>query len=256
MCLILVSWHAHPDYPLVFAANRDEFYARESAPVHWWDTQPPVLAGRDLAPGAHGTWMGITADGRVAAVTNVREPGREVADPRSRGELVANYLLSQDDPATYLERVQAAGEQYNGFNLLVADHDELWWYSNRSGDPQVVKPGVHGVSNAALDTPWPKVVNGIAGFTSVLQTDHGDGPVDPYLGLLADDTPAPDAELPATGIPRELERAVSSLFIATPEYGTRASTVLRIRNDGSFDMTERVHSNTGEAVTRDFRQGY
>ena len=165
MCLILLAWRAHPVYALVAAANRDEFYRRRSAPLSVWPTEPAVFAGRDLAAG--GTWLGVTRAGRFAAVTNIREPGRSVARARSRGELVTNFLVSQDSPQVHLADVP--GKAYNGFNLLAADRDELWWYSNRDGDPQRVEPGLHGVSNALLDTPWPKVTGGVAELARVLR---------------------------------------------------------------------------------------
>ena len=237
MCLILLAWRAHPVYALVAAANRDEFYRRRSAPLSVWPTEPAVYAGRDLAAG--GTWLGVTRAGRFAAVTNIREPGRSVARARSRGELVTNFLVSQDSPQVHLADVPR--KAYNGFNLLAADRDELWWYSNRDGDPQRVEPGLHGVSNALLDTPWPKVTGGVAELARVLDADDGTTEPDAYLAILADRQRAADRDLPKTGVPHRFERALSARFVTMPGYGTRVSTVLRIRHDGSFvDITERT----------------
>jgi uncharacterized protein with NRDE domain len=220
MCLIALAWQAHPDYPLLVAANRDEFYARPTAPARFWSDAPDLLAGRDLREG--GTWMGITRQGRFAALTNVRDPAAATGR-LSRGLLVADFLRSNTAPLDYLEQVAAQRNDYGGFNLLVGDRRQLAWYNNREGEPLLLQPGVHGLSNKRLDTPWPKVRKLKAGFSTHL----GDEP-DPeaLLQLLADETLAPDAELPDTGIGLPLERLLSACFIRSPQYGTRASTLL------------------------------
>jgi uncharacterized protein with NRDE domain len=258
MCLILLGWRAHPDIPLLVAANRDEFYKRDAQPLHWW-SEGGILAGRDVSVEGGGTWMGISRAGRFAAVTNVRIPDDEVDGARTRGELAVNYLDSQDDPRDFLTRLAAEGKRYNGFNLLVGTlgsgpGDELWWYSNRSGEPQPLEPGVHGVSNASLDTPWPKVVDGVAGLTAELARDTGR--VEPYLDLLSNRTPAPDDQLPHTGLGLERERAASAAFINVPGYGTRASTVVRVRSDRTFVVTERSFDERGATGTVEIEGGF
>jgi uncharacterized protein with NRDE domain len=166
MCLIAFAYKTHPRYSLVVAANRDEFYRRPTAPVDFWPECPCVLAGRDLEQG--GTWLGVSRDGRFAALTNYRDPAANRPDARSRGELVRDYLCGSMSPQEYLERVKASGGDYNGFNLLVGDAGGLWYYSNRTDVVAAVAPGVHGLSNHLLDTPWPKVAKAKAGLAACL----------------------------------------------------------------------------------------
>ncbi len=236
MCLILLAHRAHPRWRLVVAANRDEAYARPTAPAGWWSDAPEVLAGRDLRAG--GTWMGITRAGRFAAVTNVREWPLPPAAPLSRGHLVSGFLLGQQRAEAYLASLSPS--EYAGYNLLVSEADgELWYASNRGGEAAPVADGIHGLSNALLDTPWPKVRRGTAGLAALLS--HPAGPdEDALFRLLADADPAPDPDLPDTGIGQAGERALSSLFIATPDYGTRASTVLLVGYDGEVRLVERT----------------
>lgn len=243
MCLVLFAWHTRPDLPLVVAANRDEFYARPTEPLSRWDDG--FVAGRDLLAG--GTWMGIADSLRFAAVTNVRN-GAPSTGARSRGALPVDYLRGRLSPADYAAQVAATGAEYGSFNLLVGDPAELWWATNRPhGRRQRVEPGVHGLSNAELDTPWPKVTGGKQAFAAALAADDGNPDADPgaYFDVLADSDPAPWEALPDTGIEPELERALSSRFIHYGDYGTRASTLLRVRPDGTFDITERRFDENG-----------
>jgi uncharacterized protein with NRDE domain len=231
MCLILVAWQVHPDYPLVVAGNRDEFYRRPSAAAGPWPEQPEVWAGRDLEAG--GTWLGLREGGRFAAVTNVREPG--VPPGRiTRGALPRDFLLGAQAPGDYARALD--GGEYSGFNLLVGDREQLWWRSNRSGPATCLGPGVYGLSNDLLDSPWPKVVKSKARFVEALPRLPDFGPM---FELLADPTTAPDPELPATGVPLEWERLLSAVFIRSADYGTRASTVLTRDPGGNFRMEER-----------------
>jgi uncharacterized protein with NRDE domain len=252
MCLILVAWKAHPDYPLVVAANRDEFYTRPAAGADWWPDAPHVLGGRDQAEviGAQGTWMGVTASGRFAALTNFRAPSEKRTDARSRGELVGGFLRNDADCETYLKSLRRSAGAYNGYNLLTSDLQHLWWYSNRSREqkPVHLKPGLYGVSNALLDTPWPKVRSRVGAMAETLAADTGapNADIQPYLDLLRHDRQAPDWELPKTGVAAEWEKLLSSAFIRSPSYGTRASTVLRVRKDGRFDFFERSFDTNGE----------
>ncbi|SNX28563.1 Uncharacterized conserved protein, contains NRDE domain [Polynucleobacter meluiroseus] len=264
MCLILFAWKSHPDYPLVVAANRDEFYERDTEQLGWWDEHPHVLAGKDRADvlGSPGTWLGFTKTGRFAALTNVRAPSEKNPDARTRGELSLQYLTSKNKPHQFIQDRSKHFDQYNGFNLLMADlsdpeNAEMHWVSNRlmmgqSVRPrkvfpeQALSPGVYGLSNAMLDTPWPKVNHRIAAFAQTLAMDSGDlRNADRYLHLLADTHEASPQELPSTGVSAEWERALSSAFIKTPTYGTRASTVLRVRKDGNFEMVERRFNAQG-----------
>lgn len=253
MCLIVFAWRAHPRFPLVVAANRDEFYGRPTAPAAFWDDRPELLAGRDLSAG--GTWLGVTRGGRFAAVTNVREPGRPPPEGAwSRGRLVAGFLAGDGSTAAYLDRVSGDADRFAGFNLLAGDGDTLGWLSNRGDGARLLEPGVYGVSNALLDTPWPKVELGKADLRSVIASSAAGSATDEEMearlfASLARRDPAPDARLPATGVGTEFERALSSAFIATPGYGTRSSTVLTVDIDGRVSFTERtVEPGTGEFV--------
>jgi len=231
MCLILLAWQAHPDFPLVVAANRDEFFARPTAPAVVWDDAPNVVAGRDLEAG--GTWLGAGLDGRFAAVTNVREPGRPPG-PLSRGQLTANFLSGGSAPADYLRAID--NEAYSGFNLLFGDRHELWYASNRGGSPRRLSAGIYGVSNHLLDTPWPKLTASRRRFAEALR---GLPAETPFFELLADDEIVADPLLPATGVPLAWERLLSAVFVRSPDYGTRASTLLVRRADGSGVLVEK-----------------
>ena len=236
MCLILLAHRAHPLYRLVVAANRDEFHARPTAPAAFWPDAPYLLAGRDLREG--GTWMGVTRSGRFAAVTNYREMAPPPPDAPSRGHLPGGFLVGEETPEAYLRSLEVRAGAYAGFNLLAGDGETLGYLSNRGGGVRVLEPGVYGLSNALLDTPWPKVERGKAGLREIVAEG---GEIDPeaLLRLLAESEPAPDARLPDTGVGRERERMLSSLFIRGPEYGTRASTALLVRHDGRATFVER-----------------
>ena len=231
MCLILAAWDADPTYRLIVASNRDEFYERTSLPMHWWDDLP-VLGGRDLTAG--GSWMTLSPGGRFAAVTNVRDFTRPDEAPRSRGEIPVGFCIGTDAPANYCRGLPA--EEYTGYNALVSDLDSLWWTSNWAGAALPLDAGIYGISNAALDTPWPKVVNGKRRFVDALESG---AEVEDLFAVLADDAVAPDELLPDTGVGLELERLVSPAFISSADYGTIAASVLRIRRDGSYDVEER-----------------
>nr|WP_263430154.1 NRDE family protein [Nannocystis pusilla] len=223
---MLFAVGVHPRYSLVLAANRDEFYARATAPAGWWPDAPGLFAGRDLQAG--GTWFGVTRRGRWAALTNVRDPADIRLDARSRGALVADFLRGTAAPGDYLAAI--AGERYAGFNLVVGDPDGVWYMNNKTGERRRLAPGLYGISNAELDTPWPKVVRGKAGLGRLIAGEAVD--VGAVMAMLADATPADDAALPDTGVGIELERALSPLCIAMPGYGTRVSTVMLVGEGG------------------------
>jgi uncharacterized protein with NRDE domain len=264
MCLILFSWKSHPKYPLVVAANRDEFYERDTSGMAWWEEKPHILAGRDRADvqGSPGTWLGITKTGRFSAVTNVRSASEKKPDARTRGELPLLFLSGEEKPKEFIQQHSKRFDAYNGFNLLMADlsnpeEAEMHWVSNRilmgksvrprkTYSPQALNPGVYGLSNAMLDTPWPKVNHRMSIFAQTIAMDDGElKNADHYLRLLADPHEAPDQELPNTGVSPEWEKALSAAFIKTPHYGTRSSTVLRVRYDGTFEMVERRFDANG-----------
>jgi uncharacterized protein with NRDE domain len=242
MCLILAALDAHPDYALVVAANRDEFYDRPTAPAAFWSEHPRILGGRDLRAG--GTWLGVDGSGRFAAVTNYRQGEREPPAPRSRGLLVSDYLSSDVDAGGYVARVEREGAEYNGFNLLAGGAGELHWLSNREGRRRRLGPGIYGLSNHLLDTPWPKVTAGKSALTALLGGREADL-VSRLFDLLSDKTQVPDDALPRTGIGLAWERLLSSAFIASAEYGTRSSTVVLIGSDGAVTFAERSFGPNG-----------
>jgi uncharacterized protein with NRDE domain len=236
MCLILFAWKMHAAFPLVLAANRDEFYERPSAPADFWEDAPEILAGRDLQAG--GTWLGITRRGRTAAVTNYRDPATLKRDAPSRGDLVSEYLRGGETPEIYLQRLSMKAAKYNGFSLLVGDAAGLFYFSNR-GDQLRLAPGIYGLSNRLLDTPWPKVEKGKEVLRTILD-ESGNPPPEKLLDILADRTQPPDELLPKTGVGLEWERVLSPRFIESPVYGTRSSTVLMIGRGGKVTFVERV----------------
>lgn len=242
MCLILFAVNEHPEYGLVLAANRDEFLMRPTAPAGHWDDEAGTLGGRDLKAG--GTWLGVTRSGRLAAVTNVREPGVIVENARSRGELVTGLLHADSDPMGWMKGLD--GSMYNGFNLLGYQDGAAYHGTNRGAGGQLpevrtIPDGVHGLSNASLDTPWPKVVEGrIRLSEAVKNLDPSMPDWSPMLKLLSSVETAPDSRLPKTGVPLDLERALSPPFIRTKGYGTRCSTIVAIRRDGVCQFLERT----------------
>jgi uncharacterized protein with NRDE domain len=223
MCLILLAWQVHAEYPCVIAANRDEMHSRPAATAQWWPTRPPILAGRDLSAG--GTWFGLTGGGRFAALTNYRDPELRRAGTPSRGSLVTSILLSGHTVAESLRQLRAVGADYNGFNLIFSDGERLGIYESVSQVGRELGPGVYGLSNHLLDTPWPKVEKAKSRMSEALSHLTS---ADPLLLLLRDNEPAPDEQLPRTGLSLEWERLLSSAFVRAPDYGTRCSTVLRI----------------------------
>jgi uncharacterized protein with NRDE domain len=239
MCLIIFAWKVIPGMPLIAAANRDEFYNRPASAAGWWEDHPDIYAGRDLQAG--GTWLGVTRHGRFAALTNVRAPTEKRPDAPTRGKLVSDYLAGTFTPEQYVEHIRADAGQYNGFNLVVGDRETLLWYSNKGDeDPRNGKPlgyGVYGLSNALLDTPWPKLTRAKAQFASLLCQG---APEETFFELLSDSTRANDCRLPNTGVSQEWERILSSIFICSPEYGTRASTVVRVPIVGEPVLSEQV----------------
>lgn len=237
MCIILFSYNHHPKYRFIVAANRDEVYNRPTEPASFWKDQPGILAGRDLEQ--LGTWMGITRTGRLAALTNIRKIPSHRKDMRSRGELVSGFLSSEISPSAYLSHVKERRDQYLGFNLLVADKEALFYYNSDADQVEEVSPGIHGLSNAELDTPWPKVERGkqfLEACTDTLDLDQ-----ERLFELLSDDVMAQDHHLPDTGAGIEWERILSPVFISSPNYGTRSSTVLTVTYENQVEFIERTY---------------
>lgn len=250
MCLILIARDCHPRYRLILAANRDEFHDRPTTPAAFWTHAPQVLAGRDLRGG--GTWLGVTRGGRLAAVTNYRDPASLRADAPSRGALVSDFLTGSSDGRGYLTALARKGGDYNGFNLVVWDGDALAWYANRGPGIETVPPGIHGISNALLDTDWPKVDLGMHLMKRWI--DSSDRPdTESGFALLGDRTPASDHRLPKTGVGLEWERLLSPMFVTSPVYGTRASTLVLVDRKGGIELAERSFGPDGKPAGPDRR---
>ena len=245
MCLICVAWRCHPRYRLVVAANRDEFHVRPALAAHWWADAPGVLAGRDLEAG--GTWLGVASGGRFAALTNYREPSTWRADVRSRGTLVSEFLAGDDSAPNYLGRIAAEGHRYNGFGLLAMDGETLAFASNRS--PGVIRlgPGIFGLSNHLLDTPWPKVTEGKAEVERLVAAPELH--VRDVLALLAAGR-SPGVEALCADNTSDLGRMRwrSSPFILGGAYGTRTSTAVLLDAGGAGVFVERSFDSSGMAV--------
>ena len=232
MCLILVAWRAHAQYPLLLAANRDEFFHRAATPAAWW-RQPDILAGRDL--GAGGTWLGVARDGRFAALTNFRDASTPQRSAPSRGELVPATLAAALPVEQQLQHLRATGGSYNGFNLIFSDRERLAVFESMTGKGRVLGPGVYGLSNHLLDTPWPKVRRAKSALSAALASLPDERAL---LQLLRDERRPEDAQLPRTGVSLEWERLMSSAFIRAPGYGTRCSSILLMDRDGGVRFDE------------------
>ncbi|MDQ3259493.1 MAG: NRDE family protein [Pseudomonadota bacterium] len=223
LCLLVMAYRVHPIYPLIVAANRDEFFRRPTAAADFWSDRPDVLAGRDFEQG--GTWMGVTRSGRFAALTNVRDPKSNRPTAKSRGLIVSDFLTREDAPAAFVEDLVEGCHQYNGFNVIVADHDNLAYFNSATAQSEDLSPGIYGLSNHRLDTPWPKVIRSKAALEHALRKDGAALETD-LLAMLRDRARATDSTLPDTGIGLDKERWLSPVFITGQDYGTRCSTVL------------------------------
>jgi uncharacterized protein with NRDE domain len=242
MCLIVFAFKTHPDYRLILAANRDEFHARPAEAMRWWPDHPRLLAGRDLQAG--GTWLGISGSGRFAAVTNYREDLEKDHRGSSRGELVTGFVTGQGTPLSWCGNLSP--RDFRGFSLLTADADEMVYTSNRGDDARRLEPGIYGLSNASLDTPWTKVSRSKAALHAL--TRQGRVDTEPLFHLLGDREPAATDDYAAAGLAPEMARAISAPFIATREYGTRCSTVLLIGKSGRVEIHERRFNSGGRSA--------
>lgn len=245
MCVILFSTGAHARYPLIVAANRDEAYGRPAAAAGFWKDHPHVCAGRDLTAG--GTWLGLSTTGRFAALTNYRQGIRAGDAPRSRGALTREFLTGTVEPSAYMDEAARHGDDYGGYSLIAGTPERLWFCSNRGVAPHAIEPGVHGLSNRLLDEPWPKVLRGM-GVLESLAEDGETALLEGLFEVLADTAAAPDHLLPSTGIALERERDLSALFIPGESYGTRASTVVLVREDGAVVFVEKSFGPRGQPL--------
>jgi uncharacterized protein with NRDE domain len=237
MCLILFAYNSHPDYSLILAANRDEYYRRPTRPLDFWSDAPDILAGRDLE--AQGTWLGISRNGRLAGLTNLRGKSAPIADAPSRGDLVSGFLAGVETPMAYLERIQGIGHHFNGFNLIVGDSRHLYYYSNQGSTIHHFDPGVYGISTCQLGTQWPKIEKGKTGLADRIAGKSAPDPEDLFR-ILEDRTFPPDRDIPLTGLDRGWERTLSPLFIESDTYGTRSSSVILVAKTGMVTFAERT----------------
>lgn len=238
MCLIVIAWKSHTDYPLLVSANRDEYYARPTQVAHFWSDHEQIFAGRDLQEG--GSWMGISCKGRFAAVTNIRNPAANRDDAKSRGALVKDFLQQDVTGFDFCESLQLS--LYNGFNFLGFDGESLVYQSNGVEQAQVLQPGIYGLSNATLNTSWPKTTSAVKKLKKWMR--HPAEVKDLAL-LLNDSVIADDEKLPQTGVSLEIERALSAEFISLPNYGTRCSTGLIVHKTGNAAYCEITHEEGG-----------
>jgi uncharacterized protein with NRDE domain len=249
MCLIVFANNVLEDYKLIFAANRDEFYNRPSEQADFWKDYPDLLAGKDLQAG--GTWMGITRKGKFAAITNFRDLKNHKNDAPSRGKLTLNFLINDVAPEEYYNGLKPELNNYNGFNLILGNIDELYYFSNKTNGLQKLKPGIHGISNAILDTPWPKVEKSKMQLNRLIEHQN----IHPWevLNILDDTSPAKDEDLPNTGVGLELERVLSPIFIKSEKYGTWSSTIVTVDNDNNVKFVEKTYfANTGRFSNKEF----
>lgn len=239
MCLVLFAYKVHPKYPLIITANRDELYKRPTQKAHWWESHPNLLAGKDLKGG--GTWLGASKSGKFATLTNYRDMAHIRSDAPTRGTLVMDYLLNEEqDAMTYLQSIENDAA-FNGYNLLLYEKGQLFWHSNVNGKSLQLEEGVYGMSNALLDTPWPKVLRGKQYLRSLLEENPTDFDVTKAFAYLKDQYQAKDKDLPNTGVTLEWERILSPMFIESVTYGTRCSTVVLVNDIGEIFFEERVY---------------
>lgn len=249
MCLIIFANNFLDDYKLIFAANRDEFYNRPSEQAEFWNNYPDLLAGKDLEAG--GTWMGITKQGRFAAITNFRDLKNHRNDAPSRGNLTLDFLMSDIHPEEYYNKLRPSLNEFNGFNLILGTVEELYYFSNKTEGLRMLEPGIHGISNAILDTPWPKVEKSKIQLQRLIEYKK----IHPWevLNILDDTSPAKDEELPDTGVGLELERMLSPIFIKSEKYGTRSSTIVTVDKLNNVRFVEKTYfANSGRFSNKDF----
>lgn len=241
MCILFIAVEQHPNFPLIIAANRDEYHDRPTQYSQWWEDNPSLLAGKDLRAG--GTWMGVSKQGRFAALTNIRNPERVKNHAKSRGELVLRALQTGIEESD----LRSTRNHYNGYNLLHGEIGDLKVYNNFEDTHTPLNKGVYGLSNAALNSPWPKTTKGMQALSQYCQSSSQIG-TENLFKILRDDVKAPDEQLPITGAPVEWEKKLSSAFIIMDNYGTRTSTLLLVSNRYQVYWHERNFNSSGECV--------
>lgn len=255
MCLIFFAINHHPKYAFILAANRDEFYARPTAPALFWKEQPDLLAGQDLQEIGNtfpGTWLGINKSGRLAMVTNYRDLRKIKSKASSRGKLVSDFLCGQKEGFQYLSSVETVADQYNGFNLLVGDASQLYYFSSEQKGIKTLNSGIFGISNHLLDTPWPKVINGKKKFSTILSSGKDIHP-ELLLDMMQDSIQAPEDQLPDTGVGTTREKMLSPAFIESEDYGTRCTTIILIKKNGEVSFTEKSYKTSTELRQFEFK---
>ena len=245
MCLIFLAFNQHPKYPLIIAANRDEFLDRPAKQIDFWPENPKILAGKDLTAG--GTWLGVTKTGYFAMLTNFRDMLNIKSNAPSRGKLVLDYLVGELEPSSYLQALNSNASLYNGYNIILGSLDDPWYYSNQNNKIYQLGTGIYGLSNALLDTKWPKVEQGKKQFTEIIKLDDID--LESIFSLMNDKTLAEDEQLPDTGIGYEKEKLLSSLYIDMPGYGTRNTTILLKDNQGNVHVIDRSYNRENNSTS-------
>lgn len=240
MCTMVFAYKTHPEYDFIYIGNRDEFKNRPSIGAHFWETDPRVIAGMDLEKG--GTWAGMTIEGKMAFLTNFREPHLKKDGLYSRGFLTRDFLLGDMSPTAYLKSIKTNHNAYDPFNLVLGSLDALWFYSNMNNRTSKIVPGIHGLSNAFLNTPWYKVVKAKERLSELIYKDFI---IEELFSILDDREIPPDSLLPDTGVPKDLERTLSTIHIDTPTYGTLFKTAILIRKDGLVTYYEKKLESTG-----------
>lgn len=250
MCLVFLSYNQHPQYSFISVSNRDEFFDRKAEKMHFWPEYPNVLAGKDISAG--GTWMGLTTTGRFSMLTNYRDMANIKSNAPTRGKLVLDYLVGEFDPSLYLEALNADAERYNGYNILLGTLDDPWYFSNQNKTIYRLGTGLYGLSNALLDTKWPKVQRGKERFGQLIEQQQVDP--DALINMMYDTALADDTLLPDTGIGFEKEKLLSSMFINMPGYGTRNTTVVLKDRQGNVVVKERTYDE--QRSTSDVEFGF
>lgn len=238
MCIVNFHFQNHSKYKLIVVANRDEFYERPTKPAHYWEDEPYILAGRDLQQ--MGTWLGISKEGRFAAITNYRDPSLPETGRYSRGEIIRNFLTKDIEPESFVKKLKKDRENYGGYNVILGDVNALYHYNNILDESKDFNAGTHSLSNHSLDTPWPKVLKAKTKLNEYVQTNQENVNIDTLFNLVADRSMAKDEELPHTGVGLQMERVLSPIFVKIPNYGTRSSTVVLVDKQNHVTFVERT----------------
>lgn len=245
MCILFFAIKQHPKYPVIICANRDEFHQRSTQAMHWWptkDNQSSMLAGKDLQAG--GTWLGLNKQGRFSALTNFRQPQLFDQNKQSRGDLVLQALAKKDDVMTIL--LEQSAHLYNGFNLVFGQLSDLTCFDSVSQKHQKLTAGFHSLCNGALDDVWPKMAQGQAQLANAIQNQSLN--IDKLFELMTNSEQAQTEHLPNTGIPLNWEQLLSSIFIVSPEYGTRTTNIITQDNEGNICVYDRSYNEQGKCT--------